>query len=49
MNLNLVESNRIEFKRVLRDKDLKEVIAFLNTNGGYIYVGIGDNGEVIGI
>lgn len=27
----------------------KEIIAFLNTHGGTIYIGVDDNGNVIGI
>ena len=46
------ETNRIEYKRELTpDLDIeKEVIAFLNyKEGGYIYIGIDDDGSVVGI
>lgn len=46
------ETNRIEYKRELNpDVDIeKEVIAFLNYHeGGMIYVGIDDEGKVIGL
>lgn len=45
-----MESNRIEYKQKLTDQLEKEVVAFLNyTGGGIIYLGIGKNGEVVGI
>ena len=44
------ESNRIEYKAMLTDKFEREVVAFLNSNeGGYIYIGVDDTGNVIGI
>jgi len=43
------ESNRIEFKALLTDALEKEIVAFLNyREGGIIYIGIGDDGSVIG-
>ena len=43
------ESNRIEYKRSLTDTFEKEVVAFLNyREGGIIYIGINNNGEIIG-
>ena len=47
--LGLIEDSRTEFKLKLTDKLEQEVIAFLNTNGGNIYIGIDDNGNVRGI
>lgn len=44
------ESNRIEFKRKLNDKLEREVVAFLNyCEGGIIYIGIDDDGTVLGV
>lgn len=43
------ESERIEHKRQMIDDIYKEVIAFANTDGGVIYIGIDDQGNVIGI
>lgn len=43
------ESERIEYKSQFVDDIYKEVIAFANTNGGVIYVGIDDRGNVMGI
>lgn len=44
------ENNRTEFKSQLNDKLEREVVAFLNyREGGDIYIGIDDNGAVIGV
>lgn len=47
--LNLIEDERTEFKAILNDKLEKEVVSFLNADGGNIYIGVKDNGEIIGI
>lgn len=44
-----MEDEHTEFKREYTPKMIKSVIAFLNTEGGSLYVGIEDSGEVIGI
>ena len=43
------ESERIEYKSQMIDDIYKEVIAFANTDGGVIYLGIDDKGNQIGI
>lgn len=43
------ESENIEFKSQMLEGLYKEVIAFANTDGGIIYVGIDDQGNVTGI
>lgn len=44
------ESNRIEYKITLTDNLEKEVVAFLNyREGGIIYLGIEDDGTVVGL
>src|SRR5665648_67655 len=43
------ESDKVELKRELNDSFKKEVIAFANTDGGMIYIGIDDDGEIVGI
>lgn len=43
------ESENIEFKSQFTNDLYKEVIAFVNTKGGIIYIGIDDNGNAIGI
>ena len=44
-----IETNRQEFKEKLTDHLEREVVAFLNSSGGKIYIGIGDDGTVIGV
>ena len=45
-----MESGRVEYKVTLNDKFEREAVAFLNSNeGGCIYIGIDDTGNVIGI
>lgn len=43
------EDNKIELKEVVSDSVPKEIVSFLNTDGGNIYIGIKKNREVIGI
>ena len=43
------ETENIEFKEQFTDEIYKEVIAFANTDGGIIYVGIDNNGNVTGL
>ena len=47
--LGLIEDERTEFKTILNDKLEKEVVSFLNADGGDIYIGVKDNGEIVGI
>ena len=44
-----MESITIEYKRELTEGLEKEVVAFLNTLGGSIYIGLDDDGTVIGL
>ena len=46
MNL---ETEGIEFKSQFTEEIYKEVIAFANTDGGVVYVGIDNNGDVVGL
>ena len=43
------EVHNVELKSVLNDSVEKEIVAFLNTNNGIIYIGVDNNGNVIGI
>lgn len=45
----MIEDKSTEFKRIFVDEIKKTVIAFANTNGGIIYIGIDDNGDIVGI
>lgn len=40
------ESERVELKREIIDEIKKEIVAFLNTNGGTIYIGVNDDGTI---
>lgn len=43
------ESERIEYKSQMIEDLYREVIAFANSNGGVIYIGIDDQGNLTGI
>ena len=43
-----VESEKIELKAKYTDAICKEIVAFLNADGGQIIIGVDDNGNVIG-
>ena len=43
------ETENIEFKLQFTDELYKEVIAFANTEGGVIYIGIDNEGKAVGI
>jgi ATP-dependent DNA helicase RecG len=47
--MSIYESENIELKEVYTPELKKEVVAFANTNGGTIYIGIQDNGEITGM
>lgn len=47
--MKFIEGLTLELKRQVVDDIRKTVIAFANTEGGTIYVGIGDDGEVVGV
>ena len=48
-SMRLYESEIVELKEIYTPDLKKEVVAFANTNGGTIYIGVRDNGEIIGI
>ncbi len=45
----LRESETIELKEIVTDDIKKEIIAFANCNGGKLYIGVRDDGTVIGL
>jgi len=47
--MKLLESETVELKEIYTSDFKKEIIAFANSNGGTIYVGVQDNGEIIGV
>jgi ATP-dependent DNA helicase RecG len=47
--MKLYESETVELKEIYTPDLKKEIVAFANTNGGTIYVGVQDNGEIVGL
>lgn len=45
----LYESETVELKEIYTSDLRKEIVAFANTNGGVIYVGVQDSGEIAGL
>lgn len=43
------ETETVELKSIVMDDIKKEIIAFANCDGGTIYVGVADDGTVLGI
>lgn len=43
------ESETVELKEIVTDDIKKEIIAFANCNGGKLYVGVQDDGTIIGV
>lgn len=44
-----IESEKVELKERFSDTLVKEIVTFLNTYGGTIYIGVKDDGTVVGI
>jgi len=47
--MKLYESEAVELKEIYTPDLKKEIIAFANTNGGTIYIGVQDNGKIVGL
>lgn len=45
--MEYIESSKVELKEMMTDEIKKEILAFLNTEGGTIYVGVKDDGMVV--
>ena len=43
------EHQEIEYKESWRDEYLKWVCGFANARGGIIYIGVRDDGEIVGV
>ena len=43
------ESETVELKEIVVDDIKKEIIAFANCEGGKLYIGVQDDGTVIGV
>ena len=47
--MKYAESEKVELKTKEKDELIKEIVAFLNTDGGTICIGVNDNGKVLGV
>ncbi len=47
--MKLYESKTVELKEIYTSDLKKEIVAFANTNGGTIYIGVQDSGKIIGV
>ena len=47
--MKLIENEYCELKSILTKDIKKEIIAFANTNGGKIYIGIDDKNTILGV
>jgi|GEM_PF-1974054 len=43
------ETETVELKSIVMDDIKKEIIAFANCDGGTVYVGVSDDGTVLGV
>lgn len=43
------ETEVVELKAMVQDDIKKEIIAFTNCNGGTVYIGVADNGDILGV
>jgi ATP-dependent DNA helicase RecG len=47
--MKLIEGMNVEFKKLYTKDAIKTIIAFANSSGGKLYIGVDDNGKVIGL
>ena len=47
--MNYIESETVELKAEVVTDICKEIIAFANTKGGTLYIGVQDDGQIIGV
>lgn len=45
----MIETSRLEFKQAFTDEIKKELVAFANTDGGELIIGLADDGTVVGV
>jgi ATP-dependent DNA helicase RecG len=45
----MTESQKVEYKTIWRDEYLKWICGFANANGGKLFIGINDKGQIVGI
>jgi ATP-dependent DNA helicase RecG len=47
--INNGENESVEFKKSFQKETIVTVVAFANTNGGQIFIGVNENGEISGV
>jgi len=47
--IDVKEKQNYEFKQSWQDEAKKEIVSFANSNGGTVYIGIDDSGEIVGL
>ena len=45
----MIETSRLEWKRAFTEDIKKELVAFANTDGGELIIGLADDGSVVGV
>lgn len=43
------ENENVELKAIVTEDVRKEIIAFANTNGGKLFLGVADDGQIVGL
>ena len=46
---NMKENNTLELKQIMTADIKKEIIAFANSEGGTLYIGVDDSGRIVGV
>ncbi len=49
MKLDSFEGEHVEFKESVNDSTVKTIAAFANSDGGRVYIGVSDDGEILGV
>ena len=47
--MTFTETEKVELKQKLTDALPKEIVAFLNTSGGTVYIGVNDDSSICGV
>lgn len=45
----MIENQEVEFKTIWKDEWLEWICGFANTTGGIMYIGVDDNGKIVGL
>lgn len=47
--MKYIESEKVELKEIVTKDIKKEIVAFANTDGGELYIGVRDDGTIVGV